>query len=234
MGQFQKPSAVKCSLKSSGLAFWQDGGPNCREDAYGQPRLRPEDAVPLHSWGSGHAVPLQVPLRELLVHQGHGSWIRYGLHFCRLLPIQDKRQQDALMGLDDQHNVLKFYRSPCFIDQPHLIGRFRPALAITFKMVSGVKDENVRGGRKQGSRSRLNNIWSSKEPHSQRQKKSIPYMSLVICLGSFLGAKPSHPALTTYFRAQHPSPTFPFILSTNRDGNIRYLTTQSLYFENFI
>merc|ERR1712156_991067 len=75
----QKPSAVKCSLKSSGLALWQDGGPNCREDAYGQPRLRPEDAVPLHSWGSGHAVPLQVPLRELLVHQGHGSWIRYGL-----------------------------------------------------------------------------------------------------------------------------------------------------------
>merc|ERR1712079_936344 len=120
----QKPSAVKCSLKSSGLALWQDGGPNCREDAYGQPRLRPEDAVPLHSWGSGHAVPLQVPLRELLVHQGHGSWIRYGLHFCRLLPIQDKRQQDALMGLDDQHNVLKFYRSPCFIDQPHLICRF--------------------------------------------------------------------------------------------------------------
>ena len=53
----------------SGLALWQDGGPNCREDAYGQPRLRPEDAVPLHSWGSGHAVPLQVPLRELLVHQ---------------------------------------------------------------------------------------------------------------------------------------------------------------------
>ena len=53
----------------SGLALWQDGGPNCREDAYGQPRLRPEDAVPLHSGGSGHAVPLQVPLRELLVHQ---------------------------------------------------------------------------------------------------------------------------------------------------------------------
>ena len=112
--------------------------------------------------------------------------------------------------------------------------RFRPALAITFKMVSGVKDENVREGRMQGSRSRRSNIWSSKEPHSQRQKKSIPYMSLVICLGSFLDAKPSHPALTTYFRAEHPSPTFPFILSTNRDGIIWYLTTQSLYFENFI
>merc|ERR1712117_575337 len=150
MGNLQKPSAVKCSLKSSGLALWQDGGPNCREDAYGQPRLRPEDAVPLHSGGSGHAVPLQVPLRELLVHQGHGSWIHFCLHFCRLLPIQDERQQDAFMGLDDQHNVLKFYRSPRFIDQTLPICRFRPALAITFKMVSGVKDENVKRRAKAG------------------------------------------------------------------------------------
>merc|ERR1719327_1520505 len=52
------------------------------------------------------------------------------------------------------------------------------------------------------------------------RRNQIPNMSLVICLGSFLDAKPSHPALTTYFRAEHPSPTFPFILSTNRDGII--------------
>ena len=69
MTHYHLPSHQNFYVFFSGLALWQDGGPNCREDAYGQPRLRPEDAVPLHSWGSGHAVPLQVPLRELLVHQ---------------------------------------------------------------------------------------------------------------------------------------------------------------------
>merc|ERR1711936_283788 len=69
----------------------QDEGHRRRQDG--------ADALPLHLGGPVDAVPLQIPLQQLLVHQGYLLvWNPRRQRCGRLLPVQDQRRQVPLIS----------------------------------------------------------------------------------------------------------------------------------------